>query len=96
MGHAPFQYPTPDGYPIEPLPWMGTLLWRWNFAFDLQENRLKGTAFEAAELTRRLGDLERLAAHLLGRTPRPLELELLQATRSPIALMLAGPAFQMH
>ena len=25
MGHAPFQYPTPDGYPEEAAPWMGTM-----------------------------------------------------------------------
>jgi len=32
MGHAPFHFPTPDGYPEEATPWLGTLLWRWNFA----------------------------------------------------------------
>ena len=40
MGHAPFQYPTPDGYPMEPEPWLGTLLWRWNFALDMTEQRI--------------------------------------------------------
>ena len=35
MGHLPHHYPTPDGYPIDPDPWMGTLLWRWNFALAL-------------------------------------------------------------
>ncbi len=35
MGHAPFNYPTPEGYPDQASPWMGTLLWRWNFAVAL-------------------------------------------------------------
>ena len=35
MGQGLFQYPTPDGYPDEESPWLGTLLWRWNFAFAL-------------------------------------------------------------
>ncbi len=40
MGHGPFQYPTPDGYPTEANPWLGTLLWRWNFAFALCSNEV--------------------------------------------------------
>ncbi|MBX9696061.1 MAG: DUF1800 domain-containing protein, partial [Cyanobacteria bacterium] len=40
MGQSPFQYPTPDGYPAEMLPWLGTLLWRWNFAFELCSNKI--------------------------------------------------------
>ncbi len=43
MGHAPFRYPTPDGYPEEASHWTGTLLWRWNFAVALTQNKLKGT-----------------------------------------------------
>jgi len=35
MGQGPFQHPTPDGYPDRTAPWLGTLLWRWNFAFAL-------------------------------------------------------------
>jgi uncharacterized protein (DUF1800 family) len=41
MGHGPFQYPTPDGYPTEANPWLGTLLWRWNFAFALCSNTVE-------------------------------------------------------
>ncbi|NJN05880.1 MAG: DUF1800 family protein [Rhodobacteraceae bacterium] len=40
MGQLPFHYPTPDGYPEEPAPWMGTLLWRWNFAAKISAERL--------------------------------------------------------
>lgn len=42
MGHGPFQYPTPDGYPDDAAPWLGTLLWRWNFAFALAANSVPG------------------------------------------------------
>ena len=38
MGQGIFQYPTPDGYPDKASPWLGTLLWRWNFAFSLATN----------------------------------------------------------
>lgn len=38
MGQPPFQFPTPDGYPESPAHWVGTLLWRWNFALALTAN----------------------------------------------------------
>jgi uncharacterized protein (DUF1800 family) len=40
MGQGVFQYPTPDGYPDEAAPWMGTLLWRWNLAFALAAGKV--------------------------------------------------------
>ncbi len=96
MGHAPFQYPSPDGYPLEAAPWLGTLLWRWNFALALQDGALSGTRLDTARLQAQLGGVEGLAAHLLGRAPRALEIELLRGSRHPVALALAGPAFQWH
>jgi uncharacterized protein (DUF1800 family) len=96
MGHAPFQYPSPDGYPQESAPWLGTLLWRWNFALALETGRLKGTRFDANALTERLGDPHGVAAHLLGRRPRPAEVEVLDGANNPLALVLASPAFQFH
>jgi uncharacterized protein (DUF1800 family) len=55
MGHVPFHYPTPDGYPEEPEPWMGTLLWRWNFAVALATGRLGRTRCDLAALARAAG-----------------------------------------
>jgi uncharacterized protein (DUF1800 family) len=55
MGHVPFRYPTPDGYPEAPEPWMGTLLWRWNFALALTTDRLGGTKTDVDALARRAG-----------------------------------------
>jgi hypothetical protein len=40
MGQGPFQYPTPDGYPEKTEHWLGTLLWRWNFALAVAANNV--------------------------------------------------------
>ena len=95
MGHAPFQYPSPDGYPLDPEPWMGTLLWRWNFAAMLTSGSAVGS-INAAQLEARCGGRTQLGAHLLGRQPDELESSMLDETTAPLALLLAGPAFQMH
>ncbi len=94
LGHAPFQYPTPDGYPEEAQPWMATLLWRWKFALDLANQAIDGTSFPAARLTRAAGGEQALAAHLLGRAPAPDEIAAATASGAPLALLLASPAFQ--
>lgn len=55
LGHVPHRYPTPDGYPDEPEPYMGTLLWRWNFALRLSGGSLGGTSVDLPELAKRAG-----------------------------------------
>ena len=40
MGHMPFEYPSPDGYPDVADAWQGTLLWRWNFAARLGQGQI--------------------------------------------------------
>lgn len=95
MGHAPFQYPTPDGYPMEPEPWLGSLLWRWNFAIGHAQGRLNGTTFDAESLLQKFGDRRAVAAHVLGRQPTDEESSVLQGDVA-IALLLASPAFQYH
>lgn len=50
MGQAPFEHPTPDGYPDEAAPWLGTLLWRWNFALTLAGNAVPSVNVEPARL----------------------------------------------
>jgi len=89
MGHAPYQYPTPDGYPDERGPWLGTLLWRWHLAAALAQNSIEGTRIDWDGLAGSFGGPRKATAHLLGRRPRPDE------TRS-FALALASPAFQRH
>lgn len=94
MGHAPFGYPTPDGYPEEASPWLGTLLWRWNFAVALQANRIKGTKVNFASLQKALGGDKALMAHFLGRQPTPDESRAFRDSQAGLALLLASPGFQ--
>jgi uncharacterized protein (DUF1800 family) len=77
MGHTPFHHPTPDGYPEEPEPWMGTLLWRWNFAVALTTGGLGATASDVDALARRAG--------LDPRTASPADLAPLYLGRSASA-----------
>lgn len=94
MGHVPFEYPTPDGYPLESAPWTGTLLWRWHFADALAANRLEGTVVDVTRLVDAFGGDELLMAHLLGRKPTDLETKAYHDSGRRLAVMLASPAFQ--
>lgn len=96
MGHSPYGYPTPDGYPLEMSPWLGTLLWRWNFAVDLTQNRLEGTTIDPSALVVAMGGEEQVAAHLFGRTLTETERGVFAGSDERLALALAGPAFQWH
>ncbi len=101
MGHAPFQFPTPDGYPSDPEAWRGSLLWRFRLAGGLMAGRAEGTRVDAEALEERAGGVGPLAAHLLGRQPSPREERALasvrgEGTASAIALLLASPAFQRY
>ncbi len=94
MGQVPFGYPTPDGYPEQAEPWLGTLLWRWNFAVALSRNRIKGTRVDFAALTRNAGGNDALMAHLLGRTATAEEAQAYRDSGDGLALLLASPGFQ--
>ena len=94
LGHAPFQYPTPDGYPEEAQPWMATLLWRWKFALDFANRAIEGTSFSPEKLLRAAGGNDALAAHLLGRAATAEETSAALSSGAPLALLLASPAFQ--
>ena len=94
MGHAPFNYPTPDGYPEPAAPWMGTLLWRWNFALAVSENKIKGTNLDAEGLRKNSGGDPGLMAHFLGRQASAAEAEAYHDSGAGLALLLASPAFQ--
>ena len=94
LGHAPFRYATPDGYPEEASHWQSTLLWRWNFAAALAANRIKGTRIDPDGLVRRVGGEAALGALVLGRRPTRDEEAACQASGAGLALLLASPAFQ--
>lgn len=85
MGHGLFQYPTPDGYPDEELPWMGTLMWRWNFALALAGGKQPGARVNLTSLIQALRtekkkepDAGTWFAHFVGRKPTAQELSALK------------------
>jgi uncharacterized protein (DUF1800 family) len=95
MGQAPYQYPTPDGYPDEMTPWLGTMLWRWNFALNLAHGKVDSDVKIGLEKP----DPVALFPHLVGRKPGEAELQSIQSQASPeegLALVLASPAFQWY
>lgn len=106
MGHGLFQYPTPDGYPDEELPWMGTLMWRWNFALALAAGKQPGARVSLQSLTKALRrdkqdpDASRWFQHFVGRRPTAAELEVFTAgasgtdSKQLVGLILASPACQ--
>jgi len=108
MGQAPFQHPTPDGYPDEAAPWLGTLLWRWNFALALGANQIPSVTIDAPRLANAIGGWSpaRLLPHFIGRAATDAELKELNDYSSSqgidtnehkaetLGLILASPAFQ--
>lgn len=93
MGHSPFQYPTPDGYPEEAEPWYGSMLWRWHFVYALSRNEVPGVTVDWKELEREAGGGKALVTRLVGHSPETDELHLAQNGEAP-GLVLASPAFQ--
>lgn len=104
MGQEPFQHPTPDGYPEETLPWLGSLLWRWNFAFGLGAGRIESVEVDLDGLMTAFGSEGRaeelLFAYLNGRKPTEEErLCLAHHRKNPaelFGLILSSPAFQRY
>lgn len=85
MGQAPFQYPTPDGYPDEASFWLGTLLWRWKFALACAAGQVPSLSVDIDKLISALGikkqglsELQTLFAHFTGRAPIEVELQSLK------------------
>jgi uncharacterized protein (DUF1800 family) len=94
MGHAPFQYPTPEGYSDRAVHWMGTLLWRWKFAVALSRNEIPKTTVHLDRCAEDFGGEAGLAAHILGRRPSSNEVAACRTPADKLALLLASPEFQ--
>jgi len=110
MGQGLFQYPTPDGYPDEESPWLGTLLWRWNFALALAGGKIQTVELDAKTLQHALEirpqkhdapptaeSSTKLFAHFTGRKPQAHETEAASSASNDaesLGIILASPAFQ--
>ncbi|MEP7336902.1 MAG: DUF1800 domain-containing protein [Acidobacteriota bacterium] len=92
MGQSPFQHPTPDGYPDEAAPWLGTLLWRWNFALALASNQLPSVSVEPLRLLHAIGSSAespspaKLLPHFIGRAGSEPELKPLNEFAASVGL----------
>jgi len=84
MGQGMFQYPTPDGYPDEEAPWLGTLMWRWNYALALAANESPDVRVNLQPIIKALGGqkvtIEKGFAYFTGRSPTGAELTALNDT----------------
>jgi len=109
MGNAPFEHPAPDGYPDKAEPWLGSLLWRWNFGLALAANKIDSTIVSIDSLAGAIGGSTpaELLPHFIGRRGTSDETRALRDfDRSQgsdqtqpadlVGLILASPAFQMH
>ncbi len=86
MGHGLFQHPTPDGYTEEMLPWLGTLLWRWNFALALACNEIESVTVDIEQLAsaikterEKAANADLLVRHFVGRRATTEELKILNS-----------------
>jgi uncharacterized protein (DUF1800 family) len=72
MGQSYFNWPTPDGYPDHSEAWQGNLMPRWQFAFALIRNEIKGTKHNLKALmdvsprVSLQGDVDAVTSLLLG------------------------------
>lgn len=101
MGQGLFEYPTPDGYPEDSAFWLGSLVFRWNFALALAADALPGVSVSLTRLNRAIGgssgpDRANIFAYLTGRRPNENELSALGQYEDAqlYGLILASPAFQ--
>lgn len=94
MGHLPFSYPTPEGYPDERGPWASGLYWRWHFAGTLAADAMPGVHADWEALAASCGGVDGLAAHLVGRAPNDDERQLASSSELGPGALMAAPAFQ--
>ena len=87
MGQQPYEWPMPDGYPMETSAWSGSMLPRWQFAFALANDEIGGTRFGARDM-----DLDVRLQLLHGALPAKATLQAVR--QAGIGLALAAPEYQ--
>jgi len=100
MGQPLYLWPMPDGYPDQTEAWSGSLLARWNFAFDLMHGKIDGTSVDRERLARLFPEAAE-EAHIFHRHPESTSLIDPQDALGAIAnaadryaLLIASPEFQ--
>lgn len=84
MGHVPFSWPAPNGYPDSIGAWGSNLLPRWAFATRLLDNDINGTIVTDASIAALLGNIApaevatTLDQHLTGGRMTPIDVAELQ------------------
>ncbi|MBL8860854.1 MAG: DUF1800 domain-containing protein [Planctomycetes bacterium] len=111
MGHRPFHWPAPDGYPDTSAAWVGGLQRRWAFAARLFANQVPGVQLDLGAVfgSAPKSTWARRAARLLrGPSPFPAEVHPIQQylDASPVpsdalraetlALTVSAPSFQTY
>jgi len=111
MGHLPFRWAPPNGYPDYTSYWSGLLLPRWNVAFSLLNNQVSGASVNASALFQGLNTNTAIAAkinQLLANGNMAAEdVAAVQAYLSPtetdinkireaLALGMCSPSFQWY
>jgi hypothetical protein len=111
MGHAPFQWGPPDGYPHTFEYWGGLPLPRWNFAFNLANNGVSGAIVDLPGLLAGAATATAIADRIdtlvfAGEMPAADKAAIitylrpdppsLSRIRDAFGLALASPGFQWH
>ena len=107
MGHRPFGWTTPDGYPDTATEWNGNLLQRWNLCLDFFNNTIPGVRVDIDNLIKvtqqQTGEdaFTTLARHFLGGKRDEAQInQLVDFVQSEddltaaLGLLAASPAFQ--
>ncbi|MBS1701186.1 MAG: DUF1800 domain-containing protein [Armatimonadetes bacterium] len=50
LGQPMYEWPMPDGYPVDQISWANTVLPRWQFAYDLAFGKIANTTIKAESL----------------------------------------------
>lgn len=90
LGHAPFTWPAPDGYPDEGLYWAasGSVLARWNGLLLIASDSIQGARFDTGGLLRRSVDTGTVGEMVDALAARFLVRPLAQADRDALIVYL--------